>query len=124
MEFYEKEVYEATEMTPLWILHHLPPAVGRLGKVETIATDRIGHTRAPARKLANTDLLKMTSLRMIMMEGAEALVADPIVQKAQKVRKKNKITWPLPVTYLGVAVGAMVVCEPPKKCIVQQYFNR
>ena len=111
MEFYEKEVYVATEMTPSWILRHLPPAVGRRGKAENIDIARIGHIRARARKPANTtDLLKMTSLRMIMTE-AEVLVADPIVQKAQKVRRKNRITSPLLVTYRGVAVGATVACE-------------
>ena len=112
-------------MTPRWTLRLPPRAVGRRGRAETIDIGPTGRIRARVRKRANTDLLKMTSLRMIMMV-AEALVADPIVQKAQKVRKKNKITWLLLVIYRGVAVGATGACELfflfPTKC-AKQYFS-
>ena len=56
--------------------------------MEIIDTGQIDLIQDPA-KQANIDLRKTMSQRMTMMVGA--LAADPIVQKAQKVRKENRI---------------------------------
>jgi len=107
MEYYEREVCGGWRRTRAPTPPHLR-STERRGRAETIGTTRTGLTRAAVRP-ADTGHPRTRSPETTLT--GEVPAVGLIVQKAQKVRRRNRITWLSPETSLGAAVGATAACE-------------